>query len=518
LISARKFSHKREEWVTVKRGLLAILVLFWGLMLVAACGGPRRLRIEPGETTTESNRTLRPDRPDEYVLRAQEGEILSVHLLSSDSSLALTITGEEVAIPPAETNRWTRLVPVTQDYTIRVVGGGQDAGYQLTVVLLPEHRLAEQPFAQFGGIYHMEAPTANALHDLTLLLQADGSALLIGLSGAQSLTPFSMSGTWEVAGNVATVEFTEQNGEPFPLSETIRLRWKDGVLAVRGHEEGTWRVAGIRFAPAQGDYHSMVTELHRRLAQAGYLRYDGPAPGDDLYSEQTRLAVTSFQEASGLVAHGVADAATWAALDIALLPERTPAGEPILYLTFDDGPDGTYTPQILELLNRYGAKATFFVLGEQASFFPDLIRSEAKAGHHVASHGYAHRAFDDLSRDQLYREIQRTEQLLREAAGDLFAWDGDVHFVRPPYGLTDEGMQEHIAGFGYVVVMWDVDSQDWQLPGADYIAWHVLSEVQPGDIVLMHDGGGERYQTVAALESILSELTALGYRFESIFD
>jgi peptidoglycan/xylan/chitin deacetylase (PgdA/CDA1 family) len=262
----------------------------------------------------------------------------------------------------------------------------------------------------------------------------------------------------------------------------------------------------------------MVTELHRRLAQAGYLRYDGPAPGDDLYSEQTRLAVTSFQEASGLVAHGVADAATWAALDIALLPERTPAGEPILYLTFDDGPDGTYTPQILELLNRYGAKATFFVLGEQASFFPDLIRSEAKAGHHVASHGYAHRAFDDLSRDQLYREIQRTEQLLREAAGDLFAWDGDVHFVRPPYGLTDEGMQEHIAGFGYVVVMWDVDSQDWQLPGADYIAWHVLSEVQPGDIVLMHDGGGERYQTVAALESILSELTALGYRFESIFD
>jgi peptidoglycan/xylan/chitin deacetylase (PgdA/CDA1 family) len=213
----------------------------------------------------------------------------------------------------------------------------------------------------------------------------------------------------------------------------------------------------------------------------------------------------------------VADAATWAALDIALLPERTPAGEPIVYLTFDDGPDGQFTPQILNLLARYNAQATFFVLGEQALYYPDLIRAEVEAGHHVASHGYSHKSLDNTSREEFSREVQRADKLLHDVAGDLFAWDGDIHYLRPPYGLTDAEAQQYAAEFGYVMVMWDVDSHDWTQPGGMQIVVNVLNNVQPGDIVLMHDGGGDRTQTVAALEMILQKLSAQGYKFKSIF-
>jgi len=156
-------------------------------------------------------------------------------------------------------------------------------------------------------------------------------------------------------------------------------------------------------------------------------------------------------------------------------------------------------------------------LGEQAAYYPDVIRAEAQAGHYLANHGFAHHTFEDMSRDELFREIQKTEKLLRDAAGDLFAWGGDIHFVRPPYGLTDANTQEYAADMGYVMVMWDVDSQDWQLPGAYEIAWNVLNQAQPGDIVLMHDGGGDRTQTILALEIILQEYSAQGYRFRSIF-
>jgi peptidoglycan/xylan/chitin deacetylase (PgdA/CDA1 family) len=122
-----------------------------------------------------------------------------------------------------------------------------------------------------------------------------------------------------------------------------------------------------------------------------------------------------------------------------------------------------------------------------------------------------------MSQTELNREIQKTERLLREIAGDLFAWDGDVHFVRPPYGLTNENTLEQAAESGYVVVIWDVDSLDWQLPGTAQIVSAVLNHVRPGDIVLMHDGGGDRTQTILALEIILRELSGQGYTFRSIF-
>lgn len=504
----------------MKRAMIVGWALIWSVTLLVACGSAQRLRLKAGQAKVQAPSQVVASEVDRYLLRAKAGETLSVHLVSPQGNVFLTVQGED-GVPlvhdASRVSAWAGIVPISQDYVIQVAGGGQDAEYMLVATRTRQDAKETEPFARFGGIYHMKAPAANALHDLTLFLSADYSALLTGLSGAQSLVPFVMEGTWQVDGDIATVELTSQDGEPFVLPETLQLQWRDGLLTVKGHGDGSWRTAGLRFAPAQGDRHAMVRELHKRLAEAGYLLYENPGPGDDAFTDQTRLALMAFQEAQGLEPHGVADAAAWAALDIARLPERTTDGEPIVYLTFDDGPDGRYTPQILDLLDRYSAQATFFVLGEQAEFFPDLIRAEAQAGHYVANHGFAHHSFDDMTRDELYREIQKTERLLREAAGDLFAWDGDVHFVRPPYGLTDTSTQEHAGGFGYVVVMWDVDSHDWQLPGATQIASNVLNYVQPGDIVLMHDGGGDRSQTILALEMILQELSTAGYQFHSLF-
>jgi peptidoglycan/xylan/chitin deacetylase (PgdA/CDA1 family) len=490
------------------------------LLLLTSCGAAQKPRLKADKAVIKTGE-IRAGKANEYRLHARTGHVLVIDVASPDSGLHLTVEGIDDSAylvgPDARASRWAGIVAVTQDYIVRLTGNREDSEYTMVAALLPPDARASVPQSHFAGVYHMAAPEANAMHQVTLFMNPNRSAILIGLSGVEPLTPFVMEGTWGANGNEATVELVKQDGEPFVSPEIMEIERHDGILRVNGQEATGWRTAGLQFAPAFGDYHSMVRELHKRLTAAGFLLYANPGPGDDIFGQETQRAVMAFQGAYGLVAHGTADAATWAALDIALLPERTATGQPIVYLTFDDGPDQRYTPQILDLLDRYNAQATFFVLGEQVAYYPDLIRAEVEGGHYVANHGFAHHSFDGMNRAELVREIRRTEKILREAAGDLFAWHGDVRFLRPPYGLTDSQTQEYAAESGYVMVMWDVDSQDWQRPGAAQIAFNVINQAQPGDIVLLHDSGGDRSQTVVALELILQQLGAQGYRFESIF-
>jgi peptidoglycan/xylan/chitin deacetylase (PgdA/CDA1 family) len=209
-------------------------------------------------------------------------------------------------------------------------------------------------------------------------------------------------------------------------------------------------------------------------------------------------------------------AATAAQPLLANLPATTPDGAPIVYLTFDDGPNGDYTQRTLELLRQYNARATFFVVGRQVRDGVDLVRSAAADGHYIANHTWDHVYLDQISREEFYDQVQRTRNELVNAAGDLFTLDGDVFYVRPPYGAISAENRQWLAEMGLTSVLWDIDPQDWRRPGVDAIAGHVLNHVFPGAIVLLHDGGGERSQTVAALEIILSELSARGYRFLNI--
>ena len=195
-------------------------------------------------------------------------------------------------------------------------------------------------------------------------------------------------------------------------------------------------------------------------------------------------------------------------------PEATPTPQPgtgeekVIYLTFDDGPIGPqWTPQVLEALARYDAQATFFTLGQLAQRFPDLIQAEAEAGHTVANHTFDHHTLDGIGREAFIKEIEA-------AQGALGDWGAKC--LRPPYGAMDAYTRTYAAELGYTLVMWNIDTRDWQRPGADAIASHVLESAYPGAIVLMHDGGGDRSQTVEALRSVLEALSSQGYVFEVV--
>lgn len=181
-------------------------------------------------------------------------------------------------------------------------------------------------------------------------------------------------------------------------------------------------------------------------------------------------------------------------------------GELAVALTFDDGPHATYTPQILDILDRYGATATFFVTGSLAERHSLLTREIARRGHVVTNHTWNHQALTRLTDLQFAAEVDPTTRTITELTGQ------SVYCVRPPYGDYDSLVVARLASRGLHTAMWTVDSQDWTRPGAHRIAQLTLDGLHPGAVVLFHDGGGDRSQTVAALPVILEGLRAAGYR------
>lgn len=185
----------------------------------------------------------------------------------------------------------------------------------------------------------------------------------------------------------------------------------------------------------------------------------------------------------------------------------TPAPSKVLYLTFDDGPEPRNTWALLDVLARNNAQATFFVLGRQAQAHPDLIQAAAAAGHTIANHTYTHPPLNGISREAFMEEVLGAQA----AIGDVV-----IPCLRPPFGSTDANTQAYAAEIGYQVVMWDIDTHDWSNPGADFIRGRLLDNARDGGIVLMHDGGGDRAQTIEALETALPILAEQGYRFAAL--
>ena len=179
-------------------------------------------------------------------------------------------------------------------------------------------------------------------------------------------------------------------------------------------------------------------------------------------------------------------------------------------LTFDDGPDPRWTPRILDILRRYHARATFFVIGSRAAQHPELVRRMYAEGHEVANHTYTHRA--DLEHAPAWRfsfELSMTQRVIEAATGHsatLFRYPYTDSLSDP--GQIDQGLVQ-VAQLGYQVVGSGVDTRDWTRPGPEIITSRALAQPD-GQPVLMHDGGGDRSQTVAALPGILAGLQALG--------
>lgn len=184
--------------------------------------------------------------------------------------------------------------------------------------------------------------------------------------------------------------------------------------------------------------------------------------------------------------------------------------EKVIALTFDDGPHSTYTTQILDLLAQYNAKATFFVIGERAENLPDLILKIDKEGHEIANHTYTHPY--RITPEKLEEELKKTNEIIHDITGTY------PLYYRPVGGSYNDRIINTAVENGYRVVMWSwhQDTEDWKSPGVEKIVSKVLSGAKPGDIVLFHDAGGDRSQTVKALKKILPELEKQGYKFVTV--
>ncbi len=188
--------------------------------------------------------------------------------------------------------------------------------------------------------------------------------------------------------------------------------------------------------------------------------------------------------------------------------------EPVVALTFDDGPDPVHTPRLLEILARHGARATFFLIGERASRHPSVVAGIAAAGHAIGNHTWDHPDLTLVPARACRDQIERCAAAIGPVAAPLF---------RPPYGRLPRASRRVVADLGYTAIKWDVSSEDWQGHDATRIATAIESKIAPGSIVLGHDGlydparpeFADRGPTLRAVDQIL-ERAGGRYRFVTI--
>ncbi|WP_165367324.1 polysaccharide deacetylase family protein, partial [Phytoactinopolyspora endophytica] len=176
--------------------------------------------------------------------------------------------------------------------------------------------------------------------------------------------------------------------------------------------------------------------------------------------------------------------------DVPELPESSSGAAPVT-LTFDDGPHATYTAQILDMLAAHEATAVFCIVGEQARNQPELVRRIVDEGHALCNHSYSHDA--ELSTrpvDVIEKEITDTSDAIAEAAPDA-----PVRFFRQPAMYVTPEVAPTARDHGMTILDWTLDTRDWKRPDASTIVERVLDDVQPGDVILLHDGGGDRTNT-----------------------
>jgi peptidoglycan/xylan/chitin deacetylase (PgdA/CDA1 family) len=190
---------------------------------------------------------------------------------------------------------------------------------------------------------------------------------------------------------------------------------------------------------------------------------------------------------------------------------RANTQEKVIALTYDDGPYPPYTDRILEVLDRYQAKGTFFAIGKQIEKHPNLVRLMLQKGEEMANHSYSHQDMLFKSNRFLKEEIEKTDRLLRQQGVTQ-----EIDF-RPPWGRRFIGLLTLVAQKHKKLIMWDIDSQDYKDElSAEAIANRVIDRARPGAIVVMHDGGGDRSRTAIATEIILKNLQAKGYTFPTV--
>ena len=193
---------------------------------------------------------------------------------------------------------------------------------------------------------------------------------------------------------------------------------------------------------------------------------------------------------------------------------RAPIHERKIALTFDDGPHPVFTPQILEVLERFKVPATFFLIGKHVQNNLALARETVQAGHEVGNHTFTHQRMWRLTDINMNDEIKRTDELLRNLNGAV------PRFLRPPMGLFSKRVLNNVERAGYKTVVGNVYPRDPHLPGREKILSRMLSRVIKGSIIILHDGGNtnhvDRSQTIWAVERFIPELQERGFEFVTL--
>ena len=181
--------------------------------------------------------------------------------------------------------------------------------------------------------------------------------------------------------------------------------------------------------------------------------------------------------------------------------------KPMIALTFDDGPYD-YTQPILDILERYGVRATFFVLGENVEERQDTVRHAVKNGNEIAGHTWSHLPLTELSNKAIEESIQATSAIIEQVTGIP-----SCSFFRPPFGLVNQRVANVSAGLGYSLVGWTVDPQDWRLRNVNLIYDSVMNHVKENSIILLHDIFDT---TASAMERVIPALIAEGYHLVTV--
>jgi peptidoglycan/xylan/chitin deacetylase (PgdA/CDA1 family) len=184
-------------------------------------------------------------------------------------------------------------------------------------------------------------------------------------------------------------------------------------------------------------------------------------------------------------------------------------GPKTIALTIDDGPDSIYTPQVLKLLQKYKVTATFSMIGSQVAADPALAREVAAAGHKVVNHTWTHANLPPLTATELRTQMEKAQDVIESAIR------GKLTMFRAPYGAWSTAVLERCQQMNLTPLDWSVDPQDWARPGVSKIVSNIMKNTKTGSIILEHDGGGNRSQTVAALGIVIPELLDAGYRFRT---
>jgi peptidoglycan/xylan/chitin deacetylase (PgdA/CDA1 family) len=179
-------------------------------------------------------------------------------------------------------------------------------------------------------------------------------------------------------------------------------------------------------------------------------------------------------------------------------------------LTFDDGPHPTFTPLVLDVLEQFGVQATFFAVGEHVDQYQGLAQQIIAEGHLLENHSYDHANLTTLNSAQITTQLQQTSDSIFNAVGVA------ADYFRPPYGATNGTVESVAVSLGMESILWTVDTNDWRQNGVDGIIQSALGGASDNGIILMHDGGGNRQQTVDALDDIIIGLQSDGYQIVTL--